>query len=203
MKFTFTKLHITWLLIWLAVFILMVMPFMQAGHPPIMVFSPFAIGIGLLGHLFIALMQFIYSRSNKNFTASSDTPFEGNWPWQVILLLVIFSFMAVGAIQGFIAIIRAASFGYLGNFVVILNILIPITGLIALLKRQPLGFRFIQGIGSLLIALLTIYMFIRLTYYRHLPDDFIVLPIAIICIAVYLYLFSKSNRVKSFFRINH
>lgn len=204
MKFTFKKLHRVWMYIWLPIFILMVMPFMQAGHPPIIFFSPFAISAGVIGHLFILLMNFVYSYSNKNIEPTANATTQGSWPWQVILLLVILSFMMISAIKGAIALSmmsETVSFGLFANATVLLHYLLPPAGLAALITRKPWGYRIIQLICLMLIILLMIY-FITVLTYRHIPSDLFVLPVVAIIIFAYLYSFSKSVKVKSFFRLN-
>jgi hypothetical protein len=214
----FAFLHVTWLVLWLLVLGIMMLPASQAGHPPIVIFAPYAIVFGVLGQLFIFIVQFIYNYSSRVKPDSIAGTHNRDWPWQLKLALLVlgyFSFyqlifnvlfspfiVAIYSIFFNVNAVNTASGGPVFPLYYVLYTLTVIAtcfvALYGLIVRKKWTYRLILVLCALEIVIIT--AFLAFFIYQGKVDSvlFRFLPV-IILTPVYMYSYSRSGKVKQFF----
>jgi len=178
--------------------------------------------------LFLFIIQILYNISNrvKSKTTSafsaSAWPWPWPWPWQIILALVILGYIVfyklifVNLFSPMLVTIyslvlntgtsqniqneTAVPLGYI--LYSLAQLTVCLIALYGLLVRSEWTYRLIQGLCLILIVTIT-----GLLVFYTFSDNaatylFSYLPIFVILLTIYMYSFSKSNKVKQFFGLN-
>jgi len=198
------SLHILWLLLWVTVLIFMLLPSSQGGHPPISIFSPFAVMAGVAGHAFLLIVQFLRSLSNRIDDKYRQGESKYGWPWQVILALVVLSFQSLQAVlivpRQLMNIIRG-EIDILHTVPTVVLLTVCVVALIGLVLRVRWSYRLIQILCILFIAYPIALLGIA-AYTGAISSFPVVFVLATVSITTaFLYLFSISCQVKGFFGI--
>jgi hypothetical protein len=196
-------LHILWLFLWVTILVFMLLPSSQGGHPPIAIFSPFAVMFGVTGHAFLLIVQFLRSLSNRVDERYRHGVAKHGWPWQVILALVILSFLSLQAVlivpRQLMSILRG-EIDILHTVPTIVLLIVSVVALLGLVFRAHWTYRLIQTLCILYIVYLII-LFVLAAYTGSISS----FPVGIVLTSVsilvaFLYLFSISYGVRRFFR---
>jgi len=208
-------LHAAWLILWLLVLLLMLLP----SSATIIIFAPFALVIGLLGHLFLFIIHTLYNMSNRVKSKTLSPLNDGGWPWQIILAIVTFGYIiiyklilanlfspAVFTVYSMLLNMETSQnaqnkmgvpLGYILYWLV--QVTVFLIALYGLVFRLAWAYRLIQGLCLILIVAVTgAFIFYA---FSNSPAHYLsnYLPFFVILLSAYMYSFSKSKKVKQYF----
>ena len=194
-KIVFRSLHIVWVIIGVCVtFVLAI----SKGHPPGIIFVPFALVIWGIGHVFLWLSHKL-AIQGRNIAENRNND-ERRWP--LVLTLLLFFFGGIFFI-GFIQIILTMMDKYSrqSELLIILVIWLPSSiCFVGILLRQAWS-RIVASGGFIVVALLLLYQMVEslLGNSRHSVKEWIV---AIAILVLFLFIgqhIYRSPNIKAFY----
>jgi len=187
------RLHIFWLILWAAVFTLMVL---QAGHSLEIIFAPFAIIAGAIGHLFLWLLVYLNKAGTK--TELKHKPGEQDWPPLIIVAIAVLAYSVATTLPfAVIGLFKSPLLLFSTAVLIKLSLLaLNAIALYAIWYKKPWGYQFI-----LTVCMANIFMYGGIiVYYFFSGAFFSFTPITIVgLLAVYLSLYIKSENTRQYF----
>ncbi|MGI9228040.1 MAG: hypothetical protein ACR2PU_04530 [Gammaproteobacteria bacterium] len=170
----------------------------KGGHPPGIIFLPFAIGFWVIGHVLLWFSHKLAKRGRYSTENNKDT--GGNWPLTIILLALLFGGIFI---FGFLTIIShfVLEHNSTSKLPLMLALWLPTSiCFIGILLRQAWS-RVLASAVFVIVAMFLLYQMIESivrSNHHSIMDWLIAITIVLICLFLGQHI-CRSSKIKAFY----